>query len=62
MYQNSFRSGGRSARPKRAFSPSTRTGGGGGRGGRSGGRGPQKQYIHPSKFIAEIPISSFLPW
>lgn len=54
MYQNSFRSGGRSARPKRAFSPSTRTGSsGGGRGGRSSGRGPQKQYIHPSKFIAE---------
>jgi len=52
MYQNSFRTGGRQSGPKRSFhaSPSR---GGGNRGGRSGGRGPQKQYIHPSKFIAE---------
>lgn len=54
MYQNSFRSGTRSARPKRSFSQSS--GGrssGGGRGGRMGGRGPQKQFIHPSKFVVE---------
>ena len=35
--------------PKRTFSARPQRSGGG----RSGGRGPQKQYIHPSKFIAE---------
>lgn len=49
MYQNSFRNSGRSARPKRTFGGS-RPRPTGGRQVR--GRGPQKQYIHPSKFIA----------
>jgi len=45
----SYQSNGfRASRPKRSF------GGGNSRPQqRSGGRGPQKQYIHPSKFIAE---------
>ncbi len=56
MYQNSFTSG-RNSRPKRAFHASPSRSGGGGR---SGGRGPQKQYIHPSKFIFEAKPSEEL--
>ncbi|MEI7632528.1 MAG: DEAD/DEAH box helicase [bacterium] len=55
MYQNSFTNG-RNSRPKRSFNSSPSRGGGG----RSGGRGPQKQFIHPSKFISEAKPSEEL--
>jgi ATP-dependent RNA helicase RhlE len=55
MYQNSFRS--QRSRPSTGRSFGGRPSGGPGRsGGHNGGgrrSGPQKQYIHPSKFIAE---------
>ncbi len=51
-YQNNgFRSRTASG-PKRAFHSSGRPQRSGGSGGGNRGRGPQKQYIHPSKFIA----------